>query len=278
MAKRTRKLDIDKRMKEGGGIGSGNEYKPFIRIQDVPSTGRCTRFKGLKTGRQHDVLSDMERDFLNISAYSNLVVDIREQYPLLPQEETLSIATELGVEHPRNPKTGEYIIMTTDFYISLQQNGQLIDVARTIKSKKDLLDKRVIEKFEIERIYWERKAVSWAMVTEVEINKTTAENIMYFDSYYNIEMLDSFINIESAEVADLILEFVRRIIDSTETIRIISALFDKDMSLPKGSGISIFKHLLSRKIIEIDITESINIDKRIDIKISKYAIRKELII
>lgn len=30
-------------------------------IQDVPSLGRVTRFKGIKIGRQHELLSDMEK-------------------------------------------------------------------------------------------------------------------------------------------------------------------------------------------------------------------------
>lgn len=275
MAKRTRKLDIDKRIKEGRGMGSGDEYIPWIKIQDVPSLGRSSRFKGIKTGRQHDVLSDMERNYLYFLEYSDNVIDVKEQYPLLPLEETLSIAKELGIEHPRNPKTGDYIVMTTDFFISLQQHGKLIDVARTIKSKDDLLERRIIEKFEVERIYWERKDVSWSMITEADMDKTIAENIIFFYSYYNIEMIDSFTNIESAEITDLILEYIRRIIDSTQTIRTISSLFDKDMSLPKGTGISIFKHLLARKIIKIDIAKPINIDKRIDFRISKDAINKE---
>ncbi|WP_172655012.1 TnsA endonuclease N-terminal domain-containing protein [Clostridium sp. C8] len=35
-----------------------------------------------------------------------------------------------------------------------------VTVARTNKSKDDLLDKRIIEKFKIERLYWERREIS----------------------------------------------------------------------------------------------------------------------
>lgn len=275
MAKRTRKLDIDKKIKEGRGIGTGDEYKPWIKIQDVPSPGRSSRFKGIITERQHETLSDMERNYLNILEYSDFIVDVKEQYPLLPQEETLIIAKELGIEHPKVPGTGDYIVMTTDFLISLQQNEQLIDVARTIKSKHDLLNKRIIEKFEIERIYWNRKGVSWSIVTEADINKTIAENIMFFNSYYDIELLDSFTSIDSTEITDLILEYIKRIIGSTQTIRSISSLFDKEMSLLGGTGISIFKHLLARKIIKIDLTKLININKKMDIELLDDALNKE---
>lgn len=48
MAKRSRKMDIEKKIKDGSGAGTGIEYKPWLTIQDVPSTGRRTRFKGIK--------------------------------------------------------------------------------------------------------------------------------------------------------------------------------------------------------------------------------------
>ncbi len=213
MAKRKRKINIEKMLKEGRGQGIGPEYKPWIKIQDVPSLGRATRLKGIKTQRQHEFLSDMERNYFYILEYADEVVDIREQFPLLPLEETLSIADELGFEHPKNPETGEFIVMTTDFFITKASNNEVIQVARTIKAKDELMNKRVLEKFEIERVYWQRKNISWAMVTENEINKDIASNISFVHGYKDITELDSFKNIEHLELLDLICEFVKRIID-----------------------------------------------------------------
>lgn len=64
MAKRERSKDIEKMLREDRGSGIGKEYLPWIRIQDVASKGRVTRVKGIKTGRQHELLSDMERNFI----------------------------------------------------------------------------------------------------------------------------------------------------------------------------------------------------------------------
>ena len=77
------------------------------------------------------------------------VIDIREQYLLLPLEEILSIAMELGIPHHKNPKTNEPIVMITDFLITLENNGEYYEAIRNIKSKDDLLDRRTNEKFEI---------------------------------------------------------------------------------------------------------------------------------
>ncbi len=265
MAKRKRVNNIDNMLKKGYGTGRGNEYKPWIKIQDVPSKGRVTRVKGIKSQRQHELLSDMERNYFYILEYSNPVQDIREQYPLLPIEETISIAEELGIEHPKNPSTGESIVMTTDFLISISIEDGIKEIARTVKQKDDLLNKRVLEKFEIERLYWSRREIDWGIVTDEEINKTLAENISFIQGYKSIKEIDGFTEIEPIEIQDLIYEFIKRIVDDKRSMRNICLQFDKDMSLNSGCGLSIFKYLVMNKIIEIDILNKIDVSKNIQI-------------
>ncbi|MEY9977330.1 hypothetical protein ABH968_002276 [Lysinibacillus sp. RC79] len=43
MSKRKRTSKIDKWIKEGRGTGSGADYQPWLKIQDVSSLGRSTR-------------------------------------------------------------------------------------------------------------------------------------------------------------------------------------------------------------------------------------------
>ncbi|MGU7859640.1 TnsA endonuclease N-terminal domain-containing protein, partial [Streptococcus suis] len=93
----------------------------------------------------------------------------QEQYPLLPIEETIIIANELGIKHPTDLKSGEPIVMTTDFLVTTRNNTEVKKFARTLKYKNELMDKRVLEKFEIERVFWERQEVDWGIVTELEV-------------------------------------------------------------------------------------------------------------
>lgn len=44
---------IEQMEKEGRGQGTGEDYKPWINIQDFPSNGLSTRGKGWKTNRIH---------------------------------------------------------------------------------------------------------------------------------------------------------------------------------------------------------------------------------
>ncbi|MBU3098083.1 MULTISPECIES: TnsA endonuclease N-terminal domain-containing protein [Clostridium] len=275
MAKRKRSSDIDKMIKEGRGSGKGDTYKPWIKIQDVPSLGRSSRIRGIKTGRQHELLSDMERNYFYILEYSDKVQDIREQFPLLPIEDTMIIAKELGIEHPKNPKTGEFIVMTTDFLVSINYNNKFHEVARTIKSKDDLMSKRILEKFEIEKQYWEKKGVNWGIVTDEEIDKVIANNISLVHGYKDIGKIDSFNDIEASELKDLIYEFIKRIIDNHNAMRTTCTAFDNEMCLEKGSSLCIFKYLVINKMIEIDITEKINVNKNIpSISIMEKSIKK----
>lgn len=265
MSKRRRTSEVEKWIKEGRGTGTGVDYMPWLRIQDVSSLGRSTRLKGIKTTRQHEFLSDLERNYFYLTEFSDVTNDIREQFPLLPQEETLLIAEELGITHPKNPKTGEPIVMTTDFLLTVDKGQGVFEVARTIKSKADLLNARVLEKFEIEREYWQRKGIDWAIVTEEEIDKSMARNISYIHDYFDIRAYDAFKELEESVLEDITIELLKRLLNSTLSVRAITNEFDTDTHLSFGSGISLFYHLLARKIIVINMLEPLDLDQPIEI-------------
>lgn len=263
MSKRKRTSKMEKWIKEGRGSGIGADYKPWLQIQDVSSLGRSTRLKGIKTKRQHEFLSDLERNYFYLAEYSDFVIDIREQFPLLPLEETIVIAEELGIKHPTDPKNGEPIVMTTDFLLSIDIGQGVFEVAQTIKMKDELLKERVLEKFEIEREYWQRRNIDWGIVTEEEIPKTMARNISYIHDYYDIRDYDVFQEISSQHIEDLSMSLMQRLLNGTSSIRVITNEFDTDTHLPFGSGVTLFYHLLAQKIIRINMLGNLNLEQPI---------------
>lgn len=265
LAKRKRSQSIDKMQKDGRGQGLGIEYKPWLHIQDVSSLGRSTRLKGNKIPRQYDFLSDLERNYFYLLEYSDEVVDIREQYPLLPIEETLLIADELGIKHPKDPKTQESIVMTTDFVVTTKGKKNT-DLARTIKYKNDIADERVLEKFEIERVYWERKGINWGIVTENEISKTMATNIAFVHGYADLKYIDGFQEIEQSELDEFCIYLISKLLSEEFSIREISQQLEKNYGLTSGSGITLFKHLVITKAIEIDLSKMLDVGQIIPIK------------
>lgn len=267
MAKRKRSPSIEKKLKDGRGQGLGIDYKPWVTIQDVPSLGRATRLKGVKIPRQFEFLSDLERNFFYLLEYSNLEIDIREQYPLLPIEETIIIADELGIKHPTNPKTGEPIVMTTDFLITVIKNQQLQHLARTLKYKDELMNERVLEKFEIERVYWERQDINWGIVTELEIPKDMAHSIAFVHGYADLSVIEGFEEVTAYDIEDMSIYFIKKLLAEDQTVKQISKEFERDFGMVVGCGLSLFKHLIITKAIEVDLLEKLDVNQIQQIKV-----------
>jgi hypothetical protein len=164
------------RIKNGYGQGVGKDYKPFIQAHDnkVASEGWLTRHLGWKTQRIHHTLSEHERRYLYYLEWLDEVVDIREQFPLLPQKRTEEIAAQLGIKHPH--VDGQPVIMTTDFVITLQTREGLVIVVRTVKPASKLTS-RTLELFEIERRYFAEQGIDWGIILDNKLPKILIKNV-----------------------------------------------------------------------------------------------------
>lgn len=262
MAKRKRRTTatvIEQRLKEGRGQGRGASYKPWLTIQDVSSTGTCSRIKGLKTGRRHELLSQHEARYFYILDWSLRVEDIREQYPLLPLEETLEIASHLGISHPIDPKTKHPIVMTTDFHITIRQNMGVFEQARTVKPSKELNNRRTLEKFEIERQYWLDRKISWGIVTEHEIPKVLAKNIDWLHDRFALEKL----SLSEREILQAKKVLIKWITQRDAPLTEITSDCDNKLGLEPGDSLSVVRHLLATRELLVDMNQPINPRKKL---------------
>lgn len=263
MAKRKRqttKKQIEKREKEGRGQNHLENYKPWINIQDVASRGLSTRIKGWKTNRVHQFLSKLELSYFYLLEWSKEVIDIREQFPL-DLNETKAIAQELGVKHPTDPFTQESIVMTTDFVVTYKRGIGNYDKAVTIKYAKELHKKRVLEKFEIEKIYWKNRSINWAIVTENDINFTTVENVKWFHSYKNKESLPP--DITDWNLTKSLFLMLQMLAKEPCFLYQVTQLCDLELNLLKGQSINIFRYLAANHHFNLDITQPLNPRKKV---------------
>ncbi|MED3349010.1 TnsA endonuclease N-terminal domain-containing protein [Bacillus thuringiensis] len=250
---------IEKYIKEGRGQGELNNYKPWLMIQNVSSNGNESRPRGWKTNRKHDFLSNLERDYFFILEWLDNIIDIREQFPL-DRELTYKIAMEKGISHSIDSKHDTLMVMTTDFLLTVREGKEIKYIARTVKVGDELEDKRVIEKFEIEREYWERKGIDWGIVTEKDISSEMANNISWFHKSYYVE------DISDIGFIKIFLKYILSF--SNENTNLIDAFnqFDDQYNLDNGQALVYFKHLVARKYIFIDIlTNKINL-RRLNIE------------
>lgn len=263
MAKRSRSASgktLERHLKDGRGQGRGASYNPWLHIQDVPSKGLASRIKGWKTGRTHHLLSELEVSYFYILDWSLLVQDIREQFPLLPLEETLVIAEQCGVAHPTDPRTKEPVVMTTDFVITARQSVGSIEQARTIKYAKDLQSQRTLEKLEIERRYWQSRSVDWGIVTEREIPEVFVKNIKWLHPYLRVADLAPLTQTDIDRVASVLTPLA---LQAKISLASSTATCDDQLGLQPGMSLSIVRHLLANRKWQVDMSQPIHPNEKL---------------
>lgn len=158
------------KQKRGYGTGHGADYKPWISTGRFSSTGTASSFPDWKTGRMVELLSQGELWWYIKLRWCDSVADIREQYPLLPREETNEIADKLGIKRPK----GGNFTMTTNMLIDLEDGRKL---ALSIKPSADSITPRKKELMAIEKKYWQERGVSFSVAFKDDLNREEIKNI-----------------------------------------------------------------------------------------------------
>jgi len=249
MAKNKYSIDetkIARFIKEGRGKGEGKFYKPWLTVQDVPSSGRSLRTHSFKTGREHHLLSDMETGAFFLYNWIDEVTDIWEQFPL-DRSVTQQIARDMGVKHPTDPTTQCPIVMTTDLVMKTTHGSRL---ARSIKSS-DAFDSRTLDKLEIERRYWEQEKEDWGLITELQLPKMRIQNIRWGHEFHSLDGL----NAPYAEYWNDRCIAVTKYLSQSSNVTIRTMLDDLEArsDFRPDDALNVLRHLISNKVIDFDM-------------------------
>lgn len=242
---------------EGRGKGEFEDYKPWLTVQDFPSTGRTSRISGNKIKRVHHFFSDLEKQCFYLWEWDQKVIDVREHYPLLDLYDIVNM-DDINMNAFKDKYTNEPYVLTTTFLVIMRTiDGGIDCFARSVKYKLDLEKSATMEKLELERRYWKAKGISWAVVTEEDIPKEKVNNIQWFH-----DVLSEYKNydIDEEEMIRLCGEFLDYVNSSGLSIRKLSKDFEVKNSLREGIGTFIFKYLLAARVIEIDMNKSIDLN------------------
>lgn len=232
----------------------GSEYTPWLMVHEVPSRGRSHCVYHPKYGRECHLLSDGEYNLWLCLTHSLRVIDVREQYALLPQTETLAIAKHLNISHPKHPKTKYPIVMTTDFLLTLRTGLETQYRAISYKTSNELSKKRVLEKLEIERRFWEHRDISWCIVTEQQVNKTIIKNIKRFFQYSHWD--DP--NVPTSDVDDMRDWLTAQVLQEQNPLHDILAACDRQHANTKGMAQRVVWHLLATHYWHVDLTHPLD--------------------
>jgi hypothetical protein len=208
--------------------------------------------KGWHTRRIHHTLSTNENNYLLILDWSQCVVDIREQFPL-PLEETLRIAERLSIKHP--PANKDPDVMTTDYIIDVRRGDRIYRFVRTLKYAAELNDDRVIEKLEIDRTYWTEQGVDWGIVTELDIPKDLAKNLLWLRKSIHLEDLPGIDLSDVSYYENALFSIITS--KPTWSLANVGKEVDTRLCLEAGTGLSLVKHFIATRIWEVDMMKEI---------------------
>lgn len=185
-----REISDKSRLKQNRGkidLSSPESYIPWIKTRD------CFRGDGARhlvpdiyhTNRLIHLMSNIEKDVYYTLRSDASVVEIFEQYPLLPLSKTEGLCEKYSIAHPKHSKTKNNIVMTTDFLMIVKDaEGKKKWQACAVKLSSDLNDRRTREKLFIERMYWESIGVQWGRMTEKQVNKVYVRNVILCKTGY----------------------------------------------------------------------------------------------
>lgn len=255
---------INRRLAEGRGQGEGPSYVPWLLVQDFPSRGRVHRIIGCKTGRIHHLLSDLERNVFLHYQWPHSSKDQREQFPLLPLEETIEIAKEIGVRHPADPITKCPIVMTTDLVLTIETVRATSIRPFTVKYSKDLQNFRTREKLEIERRYWAaspRNAVL-KILTEKQISVAFIKNTLWVLPNFWLTDLHP---LTAHDVNRIALTLTQLMLGEKLSTRGMAQRCDRLLRLEAGTSLAVVRHLLAKRFWEVDMSTLIRTNEPLNL-------------
>jgi hypothetical protein len=228
-------------IQKGRGQGVGQHYQPWLKVNQIPSKGFSHRLLGWKTNRVHHLLSNLELSYFYILEWNSKVKDVRERYPLDPKR-TMEIAHLLKIQHPIHPKTKQFRIMTTDFFITDINDRH---TAVSVMPMTNLEKKRTIQLLEIERMYWHQFNVEFAVITDKDIPISFIDNIRWIHKTLRLEDGPLFLSEET--IVDIEPHFYRTILQSSKSLSRACSELDQYHDFPIGTSLWIVRHFIANK-------------------------------
>lgn len=226
-------------------------YQPFLRTEDVPSSGNRARVRGVTSGRVHHLMSYNETLTLARLDHDPHIVQIMEQYPLLPVGRTVRIARELGIRHPMYPQSRTYVVLTTDF-VTKGAGGERR--AHAVKARAQLAHRRTQELLTLERAYWLLEGVPWEVVTDAQVRTIRHRNLLRLQPF---GALQSHLLLLELSFLTLLSHALRA--RPHEAMAAILGRVAQALAVPYSTAVAVFYHGLWTGAIGMDLEQPLTL-------------------
>lgn len=251
---------------KGLGQGEGVGYQPWIRVGDFPNKTESYLIDCDLTGRTHHYFSGLEcTGHMGVESMAPFVCDIREQFPFHPIEESICLASQLGIAHPSIG--GEYCSITTDILLTVDDGNARGYIGLSIKPMKELLDPRkgprVREKLEIERQLYASRGIPWMLLTDLDLPRVLTLNLRWLRGWKKIDRVPLDVE-DQQRFMDV---FSRQ--DYRRSLEHVLEQVARDMRIERELAIYEFRYLAWKRVISVDLYSPVILTKPLQMLLSR---------
>lgn len=244
------------RIQRGRGVSKGREYKPWLKIRDVPSSGTSSSISGIITPRPYNLLSELETIYFYLVERNNSTVDIQEQWPILDIDRTLELCAEYGVRHTFRGSNPEPF--TIDFLITSKNDQHKSHIrAASIKTPEDANNPLIRQRLLIEYLWCKERGIPWTLIDTSRFTKTLLENLRFIRTWHRHRY------IPNPEVEALFLKQFNFTYTKNIVLHEINKAIAKKMRITADLALDIFRYSAWSDQIDISFEHSLALDKPI---------------
>ena len=152
--------------------------------------------------------------------------------------------------------------MTSDFMVTVQSGQEEKHYVRSVKYTKDLASKRVLAKLELERIFWQRRDVEWAVVTEQDIPRDIVQNMRWLHPYFDVTQ-HSDLDPRTLDRVDQVL--FEKLWAKEGTLANCAADCDDVLGLKPGTSLMAARHFLAVRRWRTDLSRRLDPTKTVEV-------------
>lgn len=254
---------LHNKIRKGRGMGSFDEYQPWVQKRDFGSAGNASTVQGIVIPRLHHVLSDLELIYLMMLERRPGVIDIREQWPILNIDQTLAICEEVG-EHHRYEE-GAPVPFTLDFLVTFDVDGERRYEAKSVKSPVDAQKPKVRKRLLVESLWCQSKNLRWDLIRTDGFYSAGKTTLITANLSFMREWFSNRYQPEEKELRQFVAVF-SRYYDQGLRLDEVMRRSVQALRVSEGHADNMLRYALWRRDIKVSLSEKIGYDRPLILK------------
>lgn len=248
---------IEKMIKEGRGQNEGENYRSWIYVHQVSTWGLNNRPCGLTIKREYQLRTNQEYYYFQALDLYPSIVDIREHFPIIDIEESISIAEALNIRHPTEPNSNQPSVLTVEFFVTFEEELRVRFEAHLLRSKSMLEKRAAIEVIAIIHEYFARRHIPLKIAVEIDTRSPLIKTLEVLKAHYDLTQQ----SLSKVDIRNAAYFLTHALINKPQALRQLCDICDARFGLEPGSSLAVAHHLIARRYWQVDLAQPIDTGK-----------------